>query len=403
MPRRSWNTFIKNKILSKTLDLLPYIKIKTLNILIIPDSFKGSLTAREVAEIMEEKVTQIFPKSISHIMPFSDGGEGALNVLKDHASGTLINCEAQDALGKFIKASYFLFKKENSAWIELSKTSGLTKIKKTDRNPLKTSTIGTGKVIVDALSRGCSTIYLGIGGSATHDLGTGIINSLGGKLIDSMGKEVFPNGENLINIESIDLSKMDPRVFETKFIIACDVQNSLLGRNGSAHTYAKQKGASPEMINQLESGGRNFTDVVERQFGKKIDRISGGGAAGGVSAGLFGVFNAKLEEGFELLAKQTNLKSILKKMDLVLTGEGNFDIQSTYGKLPYKIAQLTKKHNIPTLLFAGKASLIKVSGFPQLKVYETKPENMSIENAMQQATENLNVSLEKVLNDYKRN
>ena len=374
-----------------------------MNILIIPDSFKESLTAKEVAKIMEKKVTQIFPKSTSHIIPFSDGGEGALNVLEDHASGTLVNCEAQDALGNYIKVSYFLFKKENSAWIELSKTSGLTKTKKKDRNPLKTSTIGAGKVIVDALNRGCSTIYLGIGGSATHDLGTGIMHALGAKLIDSKGKEVFPNGENLINIESIDLSKMDPKVFETKFIIACDVQNSLLGRNGSAHTYAKQKGASQEMINQLERGGRNFTNVVERQFGKRIDQISGGGAAGGVSAGLFGVFNAKLEEGFELLAKQTNLKRILKEMDLVLTGEGNFDAQSTYGKLPYKIAQLTKKYNIPTLLFAGKAGLKKVSGFPQLKIYETIPKNTSLEDAMQQATENLSASLERVLNDYKRN
>ena len=374
-----------------------------MNVLIIPDSFKGSLTAKEVAEIMAKKVTQIFPKSTSHIIPFSDGGEGALNVLENHTSGTLVNCEAQDTLGNYIKASYFLFKKENSAWIELSNTSGLTKTKKTDRNPLKTSTIGTGKVIVNALNRSCSTIYLGIGGSATHDLGTGIMHALGAKLIDPKGKEVFPNGENLINIESIDISKMDPRVFKTKFIIACDVQNSLLGRNGSAHTYAKQKGASQEMINQLERGGRNFTNVVERQFGKKIDQISGGGAAGGVSAGLFGVFNAKLEEGFELLAKQTNLKRILKEMDLVLTGEGNFDAQSTYGKLPYKIAQLTKKYNIPTLLFAGKASLKKVSGFPQLKIYETRPKNTSLEDAMQQASENLSASLEKVLNDYKRN
>ena len=374
-----------------------------MNILIIPDSFKGSLTSSEVAEIMGEKISQIFPKSTSHIMPFSDGGEGALRVLEDHASGTFFNCDAHDALGNFIKASYFVFKNENSAWIELSKTSGLTKIKKKNRNPLKTSTIGTGKVIFDALNRGCSKIYLGIGGSATHDLGTGIINALGGKLIDSKGKEVFPNGENLIHVKSIDLSKMDPRAFETKFIIACDVQNSLLGSNGSAHTYAKQKGASQEMINQLEKGGKNFTNVVERQFGKKIDQISGGGAAGGVGAGLFGIFNAKLEEGFELLAKQTKLKKILKEMDLVLTGEGNFDAQSTFGKLPYKIAQLTKKYNTPTLLFAGKASLKKVPGFPQLMVYETKPKNMSIENAMEQATKNLNFSLEKVLNKYKRN
>ena len=374
-----------------------------MNVLIIPDSFKGSLTAREVAEIMEKKIIQIFPKSTSHIMPFSDGGEGALNILEDHASGTIVNCEAQDAVGNPLKAPYFLFENGNSAWIELSKTSGLTQIKETNQNPLKTSTIGTGKVIIDALNRRCSTIFLGIGGSATHDLGAGIIHALGAKLIDSKGKELFPNGENLINIETIDLSKMNPRVFETKFIIACDVQNSLLGRNGSAHTYAKQKGASQEMVNQLERGGKNFANVVERQFGKKIDRISGGGAAGGVSAGLSGVINAELEEGFELLTQQTNLKSIIKEMDLVLTGEGSFDDQSTFGKLPYKIAQLTKKYNIPTLLFTGKASLMKVSGFPQLKVYETKPKNISIEEAMQGAAENLGVSLEKVLNDYKRN
>jgi|TARA_B110000285_G_C15141485_1_gene631011 glycerate kinase len=372
-----------------------------LNVLIIPDSFKGSLTATEVAKIMAKKVKQLFPKSTCHTMPFSDGGEGALKVLEEHATGTIINCEATDALSRPIKANYFLFKDQKSAWIELSKTAGLTQIKEADRNPLKTSTIGTGKMIFHALNKGCTTLYLGIGGSATQDIGCGIIHALGGKFIDSKGKGLSPNGANLINIETIDLSEIDPRIFKMKWIIGCDVQNTLLGINGSAHTYAKQKGATPEMINELEEGGRHFTEIVERQFGKKIDQLTGGGAAGGVSAGLFGVFNACLEEGFELLAKQTQLKSLIKQMDLVITGEGNYDVQSTFGKLPFQVAQLTKQLNIPTLLFAGKTKIKAVKEMPHLMIYQTKPQEMSTKEAMKKAAENLSIKLTEVLQEYK--
>jgi glycerate kinase len=368
-----------------------------LKVLIIPDSFKGSLTAKEVAKEMKKAIAAVFPKAECTLLPFSDGGEGAIKVLEDHAEGKVIDCHTTDSLKRPIAAPYFLFKNTESAWIELSQTSGLVQLKENERNPLKTSTWGTGIMIKHAIAQGCKTIYLGIGGSATHDMGFGIMSALGVIFYDEKNNLLVPNGENLEKIDRVDLNAIDSEIHDIKWIVACDVDNPLIGPFGAAHTYAKQKGASPSSINQLEKGSTQFAKVIQKQFGKNILDLAGGGAAGGVSAGLSGVFNTILKQGFELLAAQTKVYDRIKEMDLVLTGEGHFDQQSTYGKLPMQVVQLTHPLKIKTLLFAGKTSLSHLPAFPHLDIHQITPVAMNLDEAMKNAAKNMHSKLIEVL------
>lgn len=374
-----------------------------MKVLIIPDSFKGSLSAVEVAEIMTQTTQAVFPNSDCYSMPFSDGGEGALTVLDLHLKGSLEECESYDALQRPIKAPYFQFKNQKSAWIELSQTAGITRLKKSEYQPLKTSTWGTGKMIAHALNRECTSIYLGIGGSATQDLGMGIISALGGQFLDQNNKQLPQGGGELYRLKKIDLSNLDPRALKCKWTIACDVQNPLLGKNGTAYTYAKQKGASTQEIEQLENSGKQFAEVIEKQFGIPIKTLEGGGAAGGVGASLYALLNARIENGFDLLAKQTKLKDKMDKMNLILTGEGKFDAQSLHGKLPIKVASLSQRAGIPSILLAGKAKIKKVDELPLCKIVDCTPTGSSVNEAMKNAKNNLEQALLKELRVFKNN
>ena len=344
---------------------------------------------------MKEVTKRVFPKSKCILMPFSDGGEGALTLLEANANGKLIKCDTSDALKRKLKAPYFLFDEGKSAWIELSQSAGITRLKKDELNPLITSTWGTGQMIKHALNIGCENIHLGIGGSATHDLGGGIITALGGRLLDKNGKKLLPGGGALGELHRIDVSNLDSRISQTNWTVACDVQNPLIGPNGAAYIYAKQKGASKEVIEKLENGSKVFAKVIYNQFNVKIENCKGGGAAGGVGAGLYGVFNAKIKSGFQLLAKKTGLFNLIDSVDLVLTGEGHFDQQSSFGKLPFQVAKLADKKNIPTLIMAGKTSIKEIPKLPNVQIFQTKPEEMSLESAMKFAS----INLEKKLND----
>lgn len=372
-----------------------------MNVLIIPDSFKGSLTAPEVASIMEAALKKVFPSSNALLMPFSDGGEGALTVLHSQADGEVLECEATDALERPIKAPYFAFKDQKSAWVELSQTAGLSQLKKEELNPLITSTRGTGKMILQLLEKNISKIYLGIGGSATQDLGTGILSELGVRFLDNEGKLLPPGGGELYRLTHIDLSLINKKALNIDWIIACDVQNPLVGKNGTAHTYAKQKGASAKDIKQLERGSIRFAEVVQRQFQIDLSTLEGGGAAGGVSAGLYALLNARLAQGFDLLATATGLLKILPKFDLVLTGEGRFDGQSLYGKLPIQVASIAREKKIPTLIFAGYTQLKTISNFPNCTLVSTTPQGMPPEKSILNAEKNLFNAVLNTLENFK--
>ena len=320
-----------------------------MQILVVPDSFKESLSAREVAQAISNGIQSVNSEVVVKQLPFSDGGEGALDLLQNLFDGALVITITIDAMGRSIKAPYFRFANRKAAWIELSQASGLAQIEPKQRNPMMASTYGTGLQIRHALDAGAEEIYLGIGGSATNDGGTGILSALGGLFSDAEGEMLLPGGGFLTELDHIDVEAIPQ--FQLK--VACDVTNPLLGLQGATAVYGPQKGVTPEMQPQLEAGLANFSKHIELLTQKSVAEVPGAGAAGGCAAGLHGLLGAELISGFELLAELSNLESEIKEADLVITAEGRVDGQSIEGKLPVGVAKLTQKHNKPLIVLAG--------------------------------------------------
>ena len=320
-----------------------------MQILVVPDSFKESLSAREVAQAISNGIQSVNSEVVVKQLPFSDGGEGALDLLQNLFDGALVITSTIDAIGRSIKAPYFRFANRKAAWIELSQASGLAQIEPKQRNPMMASTYGTGLQIRHALDAGAEEIYLGIGGSATNDGGTGILSALGGLFSDAEGEMLLPGGGFLTELDHIDVEAIPQ--FQLK--VACDVNNPLLGVKGATAVYGPQKGVTPEMQPQLEAGLANFSKHIELLTQKSVAEVPGAGAAGGCAAGLHGLLGAELMSGFELLAELSNLESVIKEADLVITAEGRVDGQSIEGKLPVGVAKLTQKHNKPLIVLTG--------------------------------------------------
>ena len=328
-----------------------------MKILIAPDSFKGSLSAEKVSDAIHEGIKRVIPNSSIEKIPFSDGGEGAIDLLKKFNLGEAESVLTENSLGKKINASIFWLKKNEIAWIEMSQISGLKDLKSKERNPMKTSTYGVGLIINYAINKGCKKLYLGLGGSSTHDMGAGIFTALGGELLDKNSLPISKGGSGLLKCEKISFVNLNPKVKLCKIILAVDVDNPLLGKNGAAKIYSPQKGANPKMVKELEQGSKKFAALIEKSIKKKNINVKGGGSAGGTSAGLYGLINAKIENGFNILEKLISFESYIKSSDLVISGEGHLDNQSKHGKLINKIGILTKKNKKPLICIAGKVSL----------------------------------------------
>ena len=372
-----------------------------MNVLIIPDSFKGSLSATEVSKEINKTVKKIMPRSIVKELPFSDGGEGALDFLKKNKKGKLIQSQTFDPLGRKIIAPFFLFDDKKTAWVELSQASGINLLKKSELNPIKTSTFGTGILIKKALDMGCEKIYLGIGGSSTHDLGSGIFVAIGGKLLDKNKNEIPLGGGALNKCAEINVDSLHNKINTAKIIIASDVNNPLIGENGAAKIYSRQKGASEKQIIELEKNSIYFSSLIQKFNSKEISSIKGGGAAGGTASGLYGLINSKINNGFDILKKISGLEKIVRESNLVITGEGHFDNQSLNGKLPIRIAEITSKYRIPTIILTGKKSVeekkLKNLDF---KVYCINPKKLSFEKAFKQTRKNISIKMTEILNHY---
>ena len=372
-----------------------------MNVLIIPDSFKGSLSANEVSKEIHKAIKKIIPNSIVNELPFSDGGEGAIDFLKRNKKGKLILTETFDPLGRKISAPFFLFKNKKTAWVELSQASGINLLKKSELNPFKTSTFGTGVLIKKALDMGCEKIYLGIGGSSTHDLGSGIFVALGGKLLDKNKNQIPLGGGALKKCAEINVDSLHNKINTAKIIIASDVNNPLIGENGAAKIYSRQKGASEKQIIELEKNSIYFSSLIQKFNSKKISSIKGGGAAGGTASGLYGLINSKINNGFDILKTISGLEKIVRESNLVITGEGHFDNQSLNGKLPIRIAEITAKYKIPTIILTGKKSVDdkKLENF-NFKIYNINPPKLSFEKAIKQTRKNLSIKMTQILNNY---
>lgn len=323
-----------------------------MSILVVPDSFKESCTASEVIDAVKKGIRKVDPNVTIDALPFSDGGEGALDLLTFLNKGERITVKTEDALGRPLAAPYFWIPSEKTAWVELAQASGIVQIEETHRNPKITSTYGTGLLLLDALNKGAKKIILGIGGSATNDAAAGIFQALGGKLYDTQGKELAKGGAALAQLSTIEWGN----AIQWKNVVwqvACDVDNPLLGPKGASHVYGPQKGAEPTTVIELEKALTHFANCVEQQSGKSIGQSPGGGAAGGTAAGMSAFFDAELKKGFSLLAELSDLEEKIKSAKLIFTAEGRLDTQSLQGKVPVRLAEIAKKHKVPVVCLTG--------------------------------------------------
>jgi glycerate kinase len=324
-----------------------------MKILVAVDSFKDCMSSIEVANAVESGLMKSGIEAEIIKLPVSDGGEGFLDSWEIAQKAERVSVISFNPLMKPIE-SYYLKLADETAIIELAKCSGLDLLTHQERNPLLTSTFGTGVLIRHAIENGAKKVILGIGGSATNDAAMGILFALGCVFYDKDGNTIPPNGKSLENIHSFDTTRMVTQSNNIEFVIACDVNNPFYGKNGAAHVYAKQKGAQQEEIEKLNKGLENFAQTIQKQSKIDIQQIAGAGAAGGVGGGLASLLGAKLVPGAELVFTQLGVENIIQDVDLVITGEGRIDAQTKFSKTPSEIAQLAQKYGKRVIAIAGQ-------------------------------------------------
>jgi len=358
-----------------------------MKIVIAPDSFKGSLTALEVAHAIKAGIERVIPEAEVDEVPMADGGEGTVQALVDATGGEMITQEVCDPLGNRIHADFGILGDGNTAVIEMAAASGLPLVPEDKRNPMFTTTFGTGELIRAALDRGCRKLIVGIGGSATVDGGAGMAQALGARLLGKDGDEVPRGGGGLEYLDRIDVSRLDTRIAETATVVACDVDNPLVGPRGGPEVYGPQKGATPEMVKKLDRYLDRYADIIKRDLDIDVKEEPGAGAAGGLGAGLMAFLNAELRSGIDIVIEASKLEGHLKGADLVITGEGKIDGQTIYGKTPIGVARTAKKYGIPVIGIGGgisdDASVVYDNGIDALMSIVSYP--MSLEIAMKQA------------------
>ena len=324
-----------------------------MKILVAPQEFKGSISALSVAEAAETGVMRVFPEAEVVLCPVADGGDGTLETLVEVSGGEVRTCSVQNPMGETITAQWGAMGDGVTAVIEMARTSGLALLSLDERDPLNSSTFGLGQAILEALNQGFRKFIVGIGGSATNDAGAGMAQALGATLLNAEGKSIPFGGAALADLRSIDISKMDTRIENSQFMVACDVSNPLTGDEGASAVYGPQKGATPEMVAQLDKALLNFAEIVKKDIGKNVSEISGAGAAGGLGAGMLAFMGAELKAGVDIVLETVQRREKLSDVDLVITGEGGMDFQTVYNKAPIGVARIAGEFNIPTIAIAG--------------------------------------------------
>jgi len=327
-----------------------------MNVLIAPDSFKDCLPAIDVSRALCNGIKSVKQNVKVTLFPMADGGEGTTEILNYHLSGRWQMATVFDPLKRKIKSRYLLLNGRNTAVIELAKASGLELLRPEERNPLYTTTLGTGELIRHALDNNLEEILLTIGGSATVDGGTGIAAALGFRFYDKQGHEFVPTGGSLLKINRIDAENLHARFHTTHWLIASDVQNTLNGPEGAAHVYGPQKGADKDAVQQLAEGIEHLSEIIRNITGFSADQHPGTGAAGGAALFLMAYGNATLRPGFDILAELTDFQTTLDAASIVITGEGTFDVQTRYGKIVTSIARHTRKRGTPLIVVCGNVS-----------------------------------------------
>lgn len=373
-----------------------------MKILIAPDSFKDALSAPEVCIAIQRGILLARPEVETVLFPMADGGEGTAEILAWHLPGEMVACTVAGPLGQPVAAQYFL--SGEMAFIEMAQASGLQLLRPEERNPLKTSTFGTGQLIRHAIGRGAKKILLGIGGSATNDAGMGMAAALGWRFLSKNSEELAPIGENLGQVETLLPPESEIRISKSE--IVCDVDNPLTGPQGAAQVYARQKGADNAAVEVLEVGMVHFSKKLEAHFGRNFAEISGAGAAGGLGAGAMAFLGATLRPGVETVMQLIGFEEVLKKSDLVITGEGRLDGQTLHGKLVRGICKKAARYGVPVVALCGAVEALpeEVAGiglraaFSLLRKPQTLPEALV---STKKGLENLAYNVLKIMDLYR--
>jgi glycerate kinase len=373
--------------------------MKTLKkVVIAPDSFKESLSALEVAEAIERGFRQVYPQAQYVKLPMADGGEGTVDSMVAATGGEIVRVEVTGPLGQPVQAFYGLLGDGETAVIEMAAASGLHLAPKALRDPRITTSYGTGELILAALERGVKAIILGIGGSATNDGGAGMMQALGARLLDDKQNPLLPGGAALAQLAQIDLSEVNPRLQQVSVTAACDVDNPLCGPHGASAVFGPQKGATPEMVTQLDSALSHFGSLLQQATGREVINTPGAGAAGGMGAALLGMLNARLRPGIEIVIETLRLEEALCDADLVITGEGRLDSQSIHGKTPIGVARVAKRHGLPVIGIAGSLSkdyqVVHQHGIDA--AFSVLDRIVTLDEALTEAADNLEVTARNV-------
>ena len=360
-----------------------------MQILIATDSFKDSLSAAEAGKELASGLTDVLNKVSVKILPMADGGEGTLNALIDATNGYKKLAEVHDPLLRKINAPIGFLGNKKTAVIEMASASGIELLSEEEKNPHLTSSYGTGELIKAALNENCDEVILGIGGSATIDGGTGLMNALGIAFTDSMNRKILPAGGNLHEIKHINAENLDKRLKNTKIRIACDVNNPLTGENGAAYVFGPQKGAKKEEISFFDDNLKHLSQLLTKATGFADECTPGTGAAGGLPACIKAFAEASLESGFGMISELVNLEAKIEQSDLVITGEGKLDSQTQYGKTPWGVAQLVSKYNKTLIAVGGTitegSNILYHQGFDLILPILNQP--MSLNEALNSAPE----------------
>ena len=357
-------------------------------VVVASDSFKGSLSSWQVAEAVAKTFHDVMPGCDVVKLAVADGGEGSMDALVTTLGGVAVNLIVNDPLGRPINADYVLLD-DSTAVIEMARASGLTLLLQEERNPMLTSTYGTGQLISDALDKGCRRFMICIGGSATNDAGTGMLEALGYRFTDSGGDILKCCGGVLSQICSVDVSNVHPALNESEFIVACDVDSPFCGPAGAAYVYGPQKGATPEMVEGLDEGMRHFAEVISRTTGVDVKDMPGAGAAGGLGGALKAFLKARMCRGADMVLDAVGFDEAIKDADLVITGEGRIDSQTLTGKLPYVAAERAASRNIPVVALCG---CTEVDVLPMFRtICPVTPEDMPLSLALDPQVASMNI------------
>ncbi len=376
-----------------------------MKVIVAPDSFKGSLSSIQAAAALERGILKAAAKVKKEAeivkIPIADGGEGTVEAIIAGTGGKIIPTRVLNPLGREIPSSFGILP-EQTAVIEMAAASGLNLIKPEERNPLITTSYGTGQLILKALEEGCVNFIIGIGGSATNDGGVGMAQALGVKFLDQHNQEIPFGGGELAKIRRIDLSGTDPRVAGATFTVASDVKNVLCGPGGASAVYGPQKGATPEIVAVLDRNLSHLAELIKRDLGKDIALVPGSGAAGGLGGGLMAFLNAEIKPGIEIVMELTGFREKVREADLVITGEGATDFQTMFGKVPYGVAQVAGEYGKPVICISGTLG----NGYQKLSdaginaFFSIVNRPMALEEAIKRGEELLETTAKNVMNTY---